>query len=665
MTPAKAPSEPSAIEPLVITGFASISAAAIDDDDALARIIARADTAIGRVARFVRPDPGWTGTVAEQLGPNLTARPDGVAARLCVDWATRVGATALARAGIGSPGRPTTARMGLILASNLEDHPRTLVELARDVGDRLSIEGPRLVTSMACASSIAALALARLAIADLDAVLVIGSDVLTPRVVGGFRQLGLLSDGPCSPFSDRIGTSLGEGAAAFVIEAQTQALDPARVVASLLGVGVVAEAHHPTTPEPNGRGTQAAVQAALAEARCTPADIQLIAAHGTGTEANDHAELRGLAAAGLVPQVPVVALKSVFGHAQGAASAVELAGLLVAWSRDLQLMSAGFERLRALDVEVRVCSRVDDPSSGERASSSLPCVANQVLLASAGFGGTSAAVVVARGRVASREPSQQIVPARPIYLQERWETIGWGFDVDPIDWRRALRGIDLRNATPSTRLLTVCVARALGRARDPNVGLIVATPRSSLTAAGRLREQIEHHGIEQASASVFTEPLLIMPAGACTRTLELRGPFGLCVAQGIAAPLSMCWAADRLRRQPSTSQVVAACVDEREHGPDGAAAFVLGDRGQLRLAGWSIVGCGRIDDALDRARARASGEHSKLDDHLHVVATEVEQGVHALVRSLERLTPGQRVAVSVEEPGTGIVTLVLVHEQQP
>lgn len=156
-----------------------------------------------------------------------------------------------------------------------------------------------------------------------------------------------------------------------------------------------------------------------------------------------------------------------------------------------------------------------------------------------------------------------------------------------------------------------------------------------------------------------------MPAGACTRTLELRGPFGLCVAQGIAAPLSICWAADRLRSQPSTSQVVAACVDEREHGPDGAAAFMLGARGRLRLAGWSIAGCGRIDDALDRARVRASCEHAKLDDHLYVVATEVEQGVHAIARALERLASGQRVAVSVDEPGTGIVTLVLTHEHQP
>jgi 3-oxoacyl-(acyl-carrier-protein) synthase len=633
-------------EPLAITGFASISAAAIDDDEALSRLIARGDTAIARAARFARPDPGWTGSVAEQLEQTLAPLPDGVPARLCVDWATRVGTTALARAGIGSPGRPTTARMGLILASNLEDHPRTLGELAHELGDRLGIAGPRLVASMACASSIAALALARLAIVDLDAVLLIGSDVLTPRVAGGFRQLGLLSDVPCSPFSERIGTSLGEGAAAFVIEAQTRALDPARIVATVLGVGVVAEAHHPTTPEPNGRGTRAAVEAGLAEARCTPADIELIAAHGTGTEANDHAELRGFVAAGLrLAQVPVVALKSVFGHAQGAASAIELAGLLVAWSRDLHPMSAGFERPRVLDVEVRTPSRSADPPS-------------KVLLTSAGFGGTCAAAVVTRGRAASHEPTEQRAPARALYLRERWQTIGWGADGDAIDWRRALRGIDLRNADPSTRLLTLCVARALERTRDPDVGLIVATARSSVAAAGRLREQIEQHGIEQASASVFTEPLLIMPAGACTRTLDLQGPFGLCVARGIAAPLSICWAADRLRRQLNTSQMVAACVDEREHGPDGAAAFVLGDRGRLRLAGWSIVGCGRIGDGLDRACARAGCAHASLDDHLHVIATEVEQGVRALVGSLERLTPGQRVAVSVEEPGSGVVTLV-------
>ncbi|PRQ09233.1 beta-ketoacyl synthase N-terminal-like domain-containing protein [Enhygromyxa salina] len=641
-----------ASQPLAITGFGMISAAGINDDEALAQLLRAGGTALAQRARIERPPPRWTGTVPERLDLDMGELADGVAQRLCVDWGIRAGHTALARAGVEQP-----AALGLVLASNLEDHPRTLAELAVEIAAALGVHGPRLVTSMACASSLAALSLARslLANADVDAVLVIGSDVLTPRVIAAFDRLALLCEQPCAPFSTRVGISLGEGAAAFVLErASSRALGTgqAKVIASVLAEGLAADAHHPTSPEPNGAGTRAAMHAALTQAGLGPRDVQMILAHGTGTIANDAAELCGLARAGLsATDTPIVALKSVFGHAQGAAGAVELAAMLVAWASEITPVTANFESLRA-----GASWQVSRPGR------SRPPVPERVVLSSAGFGGTSAAVIVARGHAASRAVEE--LP--PIYIQ-RWASAGWDPSDDAINWRRAVRGVDLRGVDPSTRLLTLAVDRALQRSRDADTGLIVAQARSSAAAVARLRDEIQQHGLEHVAGSALAEPLTIMPAGGCTRIIGLRGPFGLCVADQCGQLLALSWAADQLRRS-DCSRMIAAVLDERVGEPaDGAAALVLARAGEIRLAGWAILGHGRGDEALTRACERAGLARAELEQTVQIgpgISIPIAEGARAVMRACESLEPGASVALVVDEPARAAIAIVLIRETE-
>ncbi|MFZ2494110.1 MAG: hypothetical protein WA208_21725, partial [Thermoanaerobaculia bacterium] len=90
----------------------------------------------------------------------------------------------------------------------------------------------------------------------------------------------------------------------------------------LCGYGASCDAHHATAPPEDGRGAEAAIRAALREGSITPAAVDYVNAHGTGTPLNDSAETRAIMAA-LGSTTPVSSSKSFFGHTLGAAGAVE------------------------------------------------------------------------------------------------------------------------------------------------------------------------------------------------------------------------------------------------------------------------------------------------------------------------------------------------------
>ena len=187
-------------------------------------------------------------------------------------------------------------------------------------------EGPVSVISNACASSGKAFASARRWIdaGVVDAVLVGGADSLCQMTLRGFHSLGLLSDEQTRPFCrDRKGINLGEGAAFALLERAGSG-------PRLLGVGETADAHHMTTPDPQGLGAQRAMEAALADARVAPSDLDYVNAHGTGTPFNDAMEARAIRATLGDSDAAVVSTKGYVGHTLGAAGATEAVFVLEA-----------------------------------------------------------------------------------------------------------------------------------------------------------------------------------------------------------------------------------------------------------------------------------------------------------------------------------------------
>jgi len=222
----------------------------------------------------------------------------------------------------GAGGQARRALPGL-LASQQNNGPGDAV--ARDLG----VGGPVQTVSAACASGAMAIGDAIHAVrsGEVDVAIAGGSDSLCRLTYAGFNALRSVDERPSRPFRrDRAGLSLGEGAAALVLETLERAVARgARPLVLAAGEAATCDAHHMTSPHPEGTGAAAAIRAALADARLDAREIDFVNAHGTGTPLNDAAECAALAAVfgDRTAELPVTSTKALIGHLLGSAGALE------------------------------------------------------------------------------------------------------------------------------------------------------------------------------------------------------------------------------------------------------------------------------------------------------------------------------------------------------
>jgi 3-oxoacyl-[acyl-carrier-protein] synthase II len=143
--------------------------------------------------------------------------------------------------------------------------------------------------------------------------------------------------GASRPFDRRRnGLVLAEGAGVFVLERARDAdARGATGYADILGWGMTTDAHHPTTPRPDGEAAAHCMRLALADAGVAGRDIGYLNAHGTGTKLGDVAETLAIRNVFGDEQPAVSSSKAVTGHMLGASGVVEAAATIVALRRGI------------------------------------------------------------------------------------------------------------------------------------------------------------------------------------------------------------------------------------------------------------------------------------------------------------------------------------------
>ncbi|MGJ7921206.1 beta-ketoacyl-ACP synthase II [Neobacillus sp. LXY-4] len=213
---------------------------------------------------------------------------------------------------------------------------------------------------------------------------------ITEMTIAGFSNMTALSTNPdpktaSRPFDkNRDGFVIAEGSGILILEELEHALARgAKIYGELVGYGATGDAHHITTPAPNGEGGQRAMKLALKDANISPEQVDYINAHGTSTYYNDLYETLAIKEvfAEHAYKLAISSTKSMTGHLLGAAGAIEAIFSLLAINEGIVPPTINYETPdEGLDLDyVPNVARAQD--------------VNIVLSNSLGFGGHNATLI--------------------------------------------------------------------------------------------------------------------------------------------------------------------------------------------------------------------------------------------------------------------------------
>lgn len=475
----------------------------------------------------------------------------------------------------------------VVKAANGDGGSGRIGSSADALGGFLGAAGPRIIITNACAAGASAIAVAaeKLRQGELDVAITGGTDELAFFTLAGFSVLQSLDDQPCSPYARSAGLTVGEGAGILVLERREDAAARgAEPVAAILGYGLSADGHHPTAPDPTGRGGALAMRRALASAGRSIDDVDYVNGHGTGTAANDAMERVALKAvfgeaAGLPP---MSSTKSMIGHLLGAAGAVEAITCILAIEEGFLPPTVNVPEDAALDFDC-VPNR------------SRPGEVRIAMSNNYAFGGSNASLLVGTGSAVGGEDTAP----RPVVITgigavgaaghgiDEWRDrlaegksvvellgpdlagskVAWGAPAPELDPRGIVpratwRKMDVlgRLAVASSKLAWDDAGLDLATEEREEVGVLLATACGSLdVSVGFENDARQGRGV--ASAMDFPHTSTNSAAGHVCTTLGLHGPM-LSISNGGAASLTaLSFGVDLIRA--GRAEVVLVCgVDE-------------------------------------------------------------------------------------------------------
>jgi 3-oxoacyl-[acyl-carrier-protein] synthase-1 len=197
------------------------------------------------------------------------------------------------------------------------------------IADALGVNTFISTINTACSSSVNSIMLGARMIQHglLDIVIAGGTDALTKFTINGFNSLMILDKEPCRPFdASRNGLNLGEGAGFLVLVSESVLVaEKLKAHCHVSGFANTNDAFHQTASSPEGRGSFAAMEQAIAMAGLKADDIDYINLHGTGTVNNDQSEGTAIVRLFHNKLPKLSSTKSFTGHTLGACGGIEAA----------------------------------------------------------------------------------------------------------------------------------------------------------------------------------------------------------------------------------------------------------------------------------------------------------------------------------------------------
>jgi len=275
--------------------------------------------------------------------------------------------------------------------------PMILINMASGViAIEMGLKGPNFAPVSACATSVHSIALGAMLIRHgyADVVIAGGSEAtIAPLPIAGFASMRALStrnEDPSRasrPFDkSRDGFVMGEGAGALILEAEEVAkARGARIVAEIKGFAMNDDAYHFSAPNPEAKGSTAAMKMALEDANISADQIDFVSCHATSTPAGDEVELKAIenVFGDRVSDLYVNSTKALTGHLLGAAGVMETIGAII------QMNSGFIHGMPNLE-------ELDGPEYFNIPRETVSANIRNFIKNSFGFGGHNASIVVGR-----------------------------------------------------------------------------------------------------------------------------------------------------------------------------------------------------------------------------------------------------------------------------